>query len=81
MHVVLIEQMAAGALAHENGARVAVVEHGGGAVQDAPACHGVICVAVVLDVQDAAWGTGRKAEAGVVEVRGRGAEGVDFLFV
>lgn len=45
-----------------------------------PAGDHVEFVAVVFDVGDAAGGRGGEAEAGIVEVGGGGAEGVDFLF-
>lgn len=79
VHVVLVEEMPRGAHAHEDGAAVAVVEHGHGVVEDAPAWDHVVFVAVVLDVGDASGRRGGNAEARVVEVGGGGAEGVNFL--
>lgn len=85
----LIEQVAAGAHADEDLAAVAVVEDLGHVVEDAPAGDHVEFVAVVLDVRDAPAGGFRArgvrgggagwVEGGVVEMRGGGAEGVDFL--
>lgn len=67
---------------HKDGAAVAVVQHLGGAVQRAPAGDHVVLVTVVLDIGDAALGGGgRQGEVRVVEVRGCGAEGVDFLAI
>lgn len=79
VHVVLVEEVAGGAHAHEDAAAVAVVEDGHGVVENAPARDHVVFVAVVFDVGDASGGGGGDAEARVVEVGGGGAEGVDFL--
>lgn len=75
----LIEQVTCGALAHEDGTRVAVVEYGDGVVQHAPARHHVIFVAIMFDVWDVARGAVREADARIIEVRGGGAKGVDLL--
>ena len=75
--------MSAGAAADEDFAAVAVVWGCGDVVEDAPAGDHVEFVAVVLDVRDTAVKVGRRCGRegthGIVEVRGGGAEGVDFL--
>ena len=81
IHVVLAEEVTAGAKADEDRAAVAIVEDGADVVKEAPAGDEVVFVAVVLDMRDARGGIGGEGEEGVVEVAGCGAEGVDFLDV
>ncbi len=86
----LIEDVTAGTTVDEHFATVPVVDGLGDIVEDTPTGDHVVFITVMFDLRDAAgrevgclggvgWGCWRNGEWGVVEVRGCGAEGIDFL--
>ena len=76
----LVEHVARGIQADEDGARVSVVENFGRVVQNAPAGNHVVFVAIMLDVgDDGVRGSFAQVGLRIVKMGCCGAEGVDFL--